>query len=162
MACYKDEKFSLTIMKKSIFTMLVVFCCAAAASPDAQILLQYPEQETEEILQEKEELGQEVQQIIADLQAQLRRLHYLLSQITSEETAAAYTKEVQGALQGLRGVDLSIFENEDEERIASEFSTAFTLLEEEGTRLMENDYYGNQVLKTLLEEGDSPIYTIGH
>lgn len=142
--------------------MLVVFCCAAAASPDEQILLQSPEQDAEEILQEKEELGQEVQQIIADLQAQLRRLHYLLSQITSEETAAAYTKEVQGALQGLRGVDLSIFENEDEERIAGEFSTVFTLLEEEGTRLMENDYYGNQVLKTLLEEGDSPIYTIGH
>ncbi len=162
MSCYKDGKFGLTIMKKSIFTMLVVFCCAAAASPDEQILLQSPEQDAEEILQEKEELGQEVQQIIADLQAQLRRLHYLLSQITSEETAAAYTKEVQGALQGLRGVDLSIFENEDEERIAGEFSTVFTLLEEEGTRLMENDYYGNQVLKTLLEEGDSPIYTIGH
>lgn len=141
----------------------VLLGAASAVSASEQIP---PQQaavpEMEELLEEKEELGAEVQQAIADLHAQLRRLHYLLSLVKDADTASSYEKEIQGALQGLKDTDLSVFENEDEERMADEFSVVFTILEEELSRLSENDYYGNQVIKLMLEEGESHIYTIGH
>lgn len=78
---------------------------------------------------------------------QLSDLVSLLASVRDEATANETAGKVESLINRLYAVDYAQFEGVDEEEVAAGLTDLFNDLELQVSRLMEEDFYGNAVLK---------------
>ena len=103
-----------------------------------------PVQEPEDASSVQEWTSENVLNVMS---VQLSDLVSLLSSVRDETTANDAAAKVESLISSLYAVDYAQFEGVDEEEVAAGLTDLFNDLELQVSRLMEEDFYGNAVLK---------------
>lgn len=116
----------------------------------------------EELEQEDAQLSPAAVQTLDSIRRQMEELADMLAAVVDGPTAAARAPQIAAAYEALRSVDFSALAEEDEELVAAEFAEdMFIRLDDELARLVDADYFGNEMLGTLFgsdaEAGEAPL-----
>ena len=126
---------------KLALPVLTVFSAASLLCAAQDVA---PVQETEGASPVHELTSEDVLKVMT---GQLSDLVSLLSSVRDETTANDAAAKVESLINRLYAVDYAQFEGVDEEEVAAGLTDLFNDLELQVSRLIEEEFYGNAVLK---------------